>query len=81
MQSLREILHPTLFPGKPLPESARGGPPVRLQAKEVEDVCLRRLRAHDSGTRNPLSTPEGQPPLLTSPSQVLRQETLQIQQF
>lgn len=81
MQSLREIFHPTLFPGKPLPKSARSGPPVRLQAKEVKDVCLRRLRPHNSGTRNPLSTPEGQPPLLPGPSQVLRQETLQVQQF
>ena len=36
VQSLREIFHPTLFLGKPLPKSARGGTSVRLQATEVK---------------------------------------------
>ena len=96
MQFVREIVHPALFAGKPLPQSTRGGAPVRLQAKEVKgnnpgkklhsnfsrpDVRLRRLRAHNCRARNPLSPPEGQPSLLTGPSQVLRQETFQVQQL
>merc|ERR1719422_1120537 len=41
VQFVREIVHPALFTGKPLPQSTRGGAPVRLQAKEVKDVRLR----------------------------------------
>jgi len=81
VQFVREIVHSALFTGKPLPQSTRGGTPVRLQAKEVKDVRLRGLRAHNCRARNPLSPPEGQPSLLTGPPQVLRQETFQVQQL
>ena len=36
VQFVREIVHSALFTGKPLPQSTRGGAPVRLQAKEVK---------------------------------------------
>ena len=39
VQSLREVLHPALLPGEPLPQGARGGPPVRVQAAEIQGTC------------------------------------------
>jgi len=70
-----------MFLGKPLFEGARGGPSVRLQAEEVKDVRVRGLRAHHRRARDPLPPPQGQPPLLPSTTQVLRQATLQVQQL
>ena len=45
------------------------------------DVRLRGLRPHHPRAGGSLRPPEGQPPLQPRPSQVLRQETLQVQQL
>jgi len=68
-----------MFTGESLPESSWRGSPVRLQTTEIQDVRMRRLWSHNTGARGSLSPPERKPPLLPGASQVLRQETFQIQ--
>ena len=45
------------------------------------DVRLRGLRLHDEGAGAALRPPEAEPPVQPRPPQVLRQETLQVQQL
>ena len=45
----------------------------------ISDVRMRRLWSHNTGARGSLSPPERKPPLLPGTTQVLRQETFQIQ--
>jgi len=60
-----------MFIGESLPQSSRGGSPIRLQTTEIQDVRVRGLRAHHPGARGPLPSPQGEPSLLPGTSQVL----------
>lgn len=78
MQPLREVVHPAVFAGEPLPEGARPDASVRLQGAPQQDVRVRGVWPHHRGAGEPLHPSQGITPVQSSIDEVLRQEIFQV---
>ena len=72
MQPLREVVHPAVFAGEPLPEGARPDASVRLQGAPQQDVRVRGVWPHHRGAGEPLHPSQGNSNVLISVSEQTR---------